>query len=63
MKRKLTEKARRAIRRSFYTQIDRKLLPIEQARVMADHACAILELDEEDTRDWWEQPPKKKNGA
>lgn len=54
MKRKLTEEAKKAIRRSFYERIDRWRAVQEQARVFADHTCDLLELSEEDTVGWWE---------
>lgn len=56
MNRRLTDEARRAIRRLFYELIDDRLSGQEQARVMAERACALLELGEEHTRGWWEEP-------
>lgn len=51
----LTEKAKKAIRRSFYVLIDSKLSPQAQARVMGEHACALLELEDVQRRaGWWE---------
>jgi len=52
-KRQLTEDAAKAIRRSFYERIVKGVDAQAQARLFADHACALLELGEEDTKGWY----------
>lgn len=54
---RLTEEARRAIRRSFYERIIKGIDAQAQAKLFADHACDLIELvklDSAGIRDWWE---------